>query len=184
MAGRRSGRRAAMSMMLSTPEGARRLFKRGVILFVIGLAITVGTYAYASSRSGGGTYIVSFGPMIFGAIYMIQGGVAILRHRSSPPVWDAGAGYPPAGAYGAPGGAPGYGAPPAWGATGGYGAGPDFGAATQPGYGQGASVSPAAGSAPGGSVAGGQAGWYPDPGGSPALRYYDGSAWTDHLHQG
>ena len=25
------------------------------------------------------------------------------------------------------------------------------------------------------------AGWYPDPGGSSAQRYFDGSSWTDHL---
>ena len=177
MAGRR---RAAISVMTSTPEGARRLLKRGVILFSIGLVITVGTYAYAASSSSGGTYIVSFGPMIFGAIYIIQGGLAVLRHRNAPPAYGAGAGP---GYGGAPGyGAPGYGAP-------GYGG--DFGTATQPGYGAPAYGGPAygqpaaAGAAPAGAAAGGaQAGWYPDPGGSAGLRYYDGQAWTDHLHQG
>ncbi len=26
------------------------------------------------------------------------------------------------------------------------------------------------------------AGWYPDPGGGPALRYWDGGRWTEHVH--
>ena len=182
MAGRR---RAAMSVMTSTPEGARRLLKRGLILFSIGLVITVGTYAYAASSSSGGTYIVSFGPMIFGAIYIIQGGLAVLRHRNAPPVWN---GAPPAGGYGAPGyGAPGYGAP-GYGAPGcgapGYGGG-DFGSATQPGYGQAQpGVQPAAAAGAGAAAGAAQAGWYPDPGGSAGLRYYDGQAWTEHLQQG
>jgi uncharacterized protein DUF2510 len=25
-------------------------------------------------------------------------------------------------------------------------------------------------------------GWYPDPGGSPSQRYWDGTRWTEHLH--
>jgi hypothetical protein len=28
------------------------------------------------------------------------------------------------------------------------------------------------------------AGWHPDPGGTPALRYYDGTRWTEHLSPG
>lgn len=48
----------------------------GAGLLVLGLIITIGTYSAASS-SGGGTYVISFGPIIFGVIRLIQGLVQI-----------------------------------------------------------------------------------------------------------
>ena len=43
----------------------------GLILLVVGLALTLGTYDSAS-RSGG-TYIIAYGPMIVGVIKLFRG---------------------------------------------------------------------------------------------------------------
>jgi hypothetical protein len=42
----------------------------GIIAFIVGLAITAGTYAGASN---GGTYFISWGPMTFGFISIVRG---------------------------------------------------------------------------------------------------------------
>ncbi len=44
----------------------------GLVLFIVGLAITVGTRDAAES-SGGGTYIVAYGPMVGGGIMFFKG---------------------------------------------------------------------------------------------------------------
>lgn len=87
----------------------------GFFLLVVGVAITVGTYVWADHR-GGGTYIVSWGPMVAGLITLIRGLLAGGRvgfrgrggswsgsgggRRGAPPSW-----YTPAPAS----------TPPAWG---------------------------------------------------------------------
>jgi uncharacterized membrane protein len=43
----------------------------GIILIVIGIAITVITHDHASQQ--GGTYIVAYGPIVFGAIRLFRG---------------------------------------------------------------------------------------------------------------
>ena len=43
----------------------------GLILLVVGLLITFGTYDSASQS--GGTYIIAYGPMIVGAIRLFKG---------------------------------------------------------------------------------------------------------------
>jgi hypothetical protein len=49
----------------------------GAVVFVIGLVITIATYSSASS--GGGTYVVAYGPMIFGILYVIRGFMAVAK---------------------------------------------------------------------------------------------------------
>jgi hypothetical protein len=48
----------------------------GVGLFVFGLVITIGTYLFTNP---GGTYLVVYGPIIFGIVYIIKGFIQMLR---------------------------------------------------------------------------------------------------------
>lgn len=57
--------RARTEVAVSAPERGRNDKGVGVALIVGGLALTVLTYLY-SSRSGG-TYVVAWGPIVFGA---------------------------------------------------------------------------------------------------------------------
>ena len=52
---------------------ANRQLLTGAIVFAIGLVVTLVTYSSASSGRGGGTYIVAWGPMVFGALRMFRG---------------------------------------------------------------------------------------------------------------
>lgn len=109
--------------------GGRRgwpLVKYGMIWFGIGVVVTVGTYAFAASR-GGGTYLVSYGPMVVGVVCMARGAIDIARQRraagSAPhradgqpmaasPEYAGYAGYSGNAGYGMrPGGTPGGGTP-------------------------------------------------------------------------
>lgn len=54
-------------------SGAVSQLGMGVVLLVIGIVITVGTYAAASSGGTGGFYLVSWGPMVFGVIRIFRG---------------------------------------------------------------------------------------------------------------
>ena len=51
----------------------------GAVVFVVGLVITVATYSSASSSPTGGTYVVAYGPMILGVVYVIRGALVIAR---------------------------------------------------------------------------------------------------------
>jgi hypothetical protein len=51
-----------------------------MIAFAIGVIITIATYAFAVSR-GGGTYLVSYGPMVAGLLAMVRGGIDMSRER-------------------------------------------------------------------------------------------------------
>lgn len=156
--------------------GSRRgwpLVKYGMIVFGIGVLITIGTYAFAVGR-GGGTYLVSYGPMLVGVYCMARGGFDMSRQRrAAAPAQGraaamAGAGTP---AYGAHQGDPRQpyreDQQPYRPDQQSYRADPRQGRA---GYGQ---DTPA-------SAAGPQPNWYPDPGNPAMLRWWDGQAWTPH----
>lgn len=45
----------------------------GAVVFVIGLVITLGSYASAAASPSGGSYMIAYGAIIFGAIQFFQG---------------------------------------------------------------------------------------------------------------
>jgi hypothetical protein len=57
---------------------ATRAIGVGAALFVVGLLITVLTYSHASG-SGGGVYVVAWGPMLFGVVRMVIGLVLLAK---------------------------------------------------------------------------------------------------------
>jgi hypothetical protein len=59
-------------------RGTRQVIT-GSILFAVGLLITIFTLGHAESSVGGGTYIVAWGPMVFGIIAIIRGLLARSR---------------------------------------------------------------------------------------------------------
>ena len=52
--------------------GGGALMALGIVLVIVGIAITVITKDNATRR-GGGTYVVAYGPMIWGAVMFFRG---------------------------------------------------------------------------------------------------------------
>ena len=141
------------------------MFRYGLIVFGIGVVITVVTYSMASSHRSGGTYIVSWGPMLAGAVAMVRGlmGVSAAKRAQA----QMGPGYQPAGV-----GQQYYGGQPPYG-----GAQQVYGGQAQP-WMQAPPPMPVAaanGMPSGNSV---QEGWYPDPVSAGIERWWDGRLWT------
>jgi hypothetical protein len=99
MAVRQSGlsERDRLSELRSQREAWRHKARVGGAFLGAGVLITVVTYAIAASSSGGGTYFVFFGPVIFGIIRLVDAGKHLRRidaeiaavHRASPAPWGA-----------------------------------------------------------------------------------------------
>jgi hypothetical protein len=53
-------------------QGAREL-GIGILLLVIGIVITAGTYSAAASSSSGGHYFLAYGPIAVGIINIFRG---------------------------------------------------------------------------------------------------------------
>jgi len=68
-----------MSLATIARKRGMRQIVIGAVIFVIGLVITVATYSSASSSPTGGTYVVAYGPMILGVVYVIRGILVIAR---------------------------------------------------------------------------------------------------------
>ena len=69
---------AAPAIPYATPirrDSSRHVRNMGVglVMLVIGILITAGTYAFASSGEGGGTYLICYGPILFGFIRLVSG---------------------------------------------------------------------------------------------------------------
>jgi hypothetical protein len=118
MAARQSGlsERDRLSDLRSQREAWRHKARVGGAFLGAGVLITVVTYAIAASSSGGGTYFVFFGPVIFGSIRLVDASRHLRRidaeiaalHRGSPAPWgavvppQATAGATPAATWGTP----------------------------------------------------------------------------------
>ncbi len=186
--------------------GGRRgwpLFFYGLAFFVVGLVITVATYAAAS---GGGRYIISYGPMAIGLFAMIRGLIDVMRARRAEGQQPDAAAYlgtpaasgvqpeafsqpwpsSPGPVSGGPFGPVGAGDPGSGYGSSGY-AGSGYAGSGYTGSGDAGSTgfAPAGGPAPtpsAASVTRPAANWYGDPQDASKLRWWDGQAWTDHTH--
>ena len=54
-------------------EQALRDIGIGLLLLVIGIAITAGTYSAAVGGNAGGTYVLAYGPIIVGVLRLLRG---------------------------------------------------------------------------------------------------------------
>ncbi len=54
-------------------SSANRNMLVGGVICIIGILVTIGTYAAASHSSSGGSYVVAWGAIIFGAIQFFRG---------------------------------------------------------------------------------------------------------------
>jgi hypothetical protein len=71
---------AHISPQAMARTSGRQSMIAGGALFAVGLLITIVTYEWASNSDSGGTYFVSYGPMIAGAVLFIRGLVTYLRN--------------------------------------------------------------------------------------------------------
>ena len=55
------------------PSQSSRQITIGAVFLVLGIILTAGTYGLASSSPSGGTYLIAYGPMIYGVITLIRG---------------------------------------------------------------------------------------------------------------
>lgn len=57
----------------SARSGALRQMAIGGVICLVGIVVTVGTYTAASSSSSGGSYVVAWGAIVFGALRFFRG---------------------------------------------------------------------------------------------------------------
>ncbi|HXL94655.1 MAG TPA: DUF2510 domain-containing protein [Streptosporangiaceae bacterium] len=128
------------------------MFRYGLIIFGIGVVITVVTYSMAAGHRSGGSYIVSWGPMLAGAVAMVRGLIGVSAAKRAQA--QMAPGYQPYGvgqqAYG--------------------GQAQSWMQAPPP-----APVAAASGMPFGSAV---PEGWYPDPSNAGTERWWDGRLWT------
>lgn len=84
----------------------KSLILAGLVIFLIGLVITIAGHSFASGR-GGGTHFVSWTPLVIGVVGMVRGTFQMINDRRAgvpdpdqeiPRAEQPGDGTPPAGA--------------------------------------------------------------------------------------
>lgn len=75
---------AATNSSRGTPTRAAafRAIGIGVALLAAGILVTVLTYRSAESSPSGGTYVVAWGPMLFGALIALRGALALAKSHT------------------------------------------------------------------------------------------------------
>jgi hypothetical protein len=63
---------AAAQRRLVQAKAARKAIAMGLILVVVGLVIWIGSLMLAAAN-GGGTYVIAWGPVVFGIIRVVAG---------------------------------------------------------------------------------------------------------------
>jgi hypothetical protein len=63
---------AVAQRRLARAKAARKSIVRGLVLVVVGLVIWIGSLMLAAA-SGGGTYVIAWGPVVFGLIRVVAG---------------------------------------------------------------------------------------------------------------
>ncbi len=58
---------------LAARRRSTRAIVIGAVLMGLGIAVSVGTYAYAASNPRGGHYFLAWGPIAFGLVVLIRG---------------------------------------------------------------------------------------------------------------
>ena len=66
--------------MATFRDQRRNAIVGGIIMLGLGLAVTIGTESMASS-SGGGTYIIAYGPILGGIVLLLKGLLATPPRR-------------------------------------------------------------------------------------------------------
>ncbi len=70
-----------LAMLAERRTKARSNVMVGGLVMVIGLAVTVVSFAAAASRMGGGTYVLAWGAILFGGLRMVMGMSEVARNR-------------------------------------------------------------------------------------------------------
>ena len=61
----------ASSEVHHSSQGGKQILI-GIVLLIVGIAITAGTHS-AATRNGGGTYMIAYGPIVVGVITLFKG---------------------------------------------------------------------------------------------------------------
>ena len=77
-----TGQAPSASLAAIARKRALRQILIGIVLLVAGIVVTVVSYSTAASSPSGGTYVVAWGPVLFGIIVIARGLSALRQSRT------------------------------------------------------------------------------------------------------